>query len=76
MDPASTLQVADALIKANKGFDRLVVPGAGHGVVGSHHGKRRLRNFLCGASPAGSCGGNRSAWRRWARMPVTTSEHE
>ena len=68
--------MADALIKANKGFDRLVVPGAGHGVVGLHYGKRRLPDFLCGASSAGSRGGNRSAWLRWARIPVTTSEHE
>ncbi len=31
VDPASTLQVADALIKANKNFDLLVVPNGGHG---------------------------------------------
>ncbi|WP_267395970.1 MULTISPECIES: DPP IV N-terminal domain-containing protein [unclassified Sphingomonas] len=32
VDPASTLQVAGALIKANKDFDLLVVPGAEHSV--------------------------------------------
>lgn len=32
VDPASTLQVADALIKANKDFDLLVVPGGEHSV--------------------------------------------
>jgi dipeptidyl aminopeptidase/acylaminoacyl peptidase len=31
VDPASTLQVANALIKANKMFDLLVVPNGGHG---------------------------------------------
>jgi len=32
VDPASTYQVADALIRAGKDFDLLAVPGAGHGV--------------------------------------------
>lgn len=32
VDPASTYQVADALIRAGKDFDLLVVPGTGHGV--------------------------------------------
>ena len=31
VDPASTLQVVNALIKANKMFDLLVIPGGGHG---------------------------------------------
>ena len=31
VDPASTLQVVNALIKANKMFDLLIVPGEGHG---------------------------------------------
>ena len=30
VDPASTMQLVDALIKADKNFDLLVVPGAGH----------------------------------------------
>ena len=30
VDPASTMQVVNALIKANKMFDLLVVPGEGH----------------------------------------------
>jgi len=34
VDPASTLQVADALIKADKDFELLVIPGAGLGVMG------------------------------------------
>jgi len=32
VDPASTMQLVDALIKADKDFDLLVVPGAGHSV--------------------------------------------
>ncbi len=46
VDPASTTQVVNALIKANKDFEFLVVPGAGHGVAGSPYGKRRLQDFF------------------------------
>ena len=30
VDPASTMQVANALIKANKDFELVVIPGAHH----------------------------------------------
>ena len=40
------MQVVNALIKADKDFDLLVVPGAGHGVAGSPYGKRRLQDFF------------------------------
>ena len=46
VDPASTLQVVDALIKADKDFDLLVVPGGGHGIGESAYGKRRRRDFF------------------------------
>ena len=46
VDPASTMQVVNALIKADKDFELLVVPGAGHGVAGSPYGKRRLQDFF------------------------------
>ena len=46
VDPASTMQVVDALIKADKDFDLLVVPGGGHGVGESAYGKRRRRDFF------------------------------
>ncbi len=46
VDPASTMQVVNALIKANKDFELLVVPGAGHGVMRSGYGWRRLRDFF------------------------------
>ncbi len=46
VDPASTMQVADALIKADKDFDLLVVPGGGHGAGGSPYGRRRRDDFF------------------------------
>ncbi|HUB18681.1 MAG TPA: prolyl oligopeptidase family serine peptidase [Acidobacteriaceae bacterium] len=36
VDPSSTLQVVDRLIRANKAFDLLEVPGADHGTRGPH----------------------------------------
>jgi dipeptidyl aminopeptidase/acylaminoacyl peptidase len=46
VDPASTMQVVDALIKADKDFDLLVIPGAGHGAGGSPYGRRRIADFF------------------------------
>ena len=46
VDPASTMQVVNALIKANKDFDLVVFPGAGHGAGGSPYGRRRMRDFF------------------------------
>jgi dipeptidyl aminopeptidase/acylaminoacyl peptidase len=46
VDPASTMQVVNALIKANKDFDLIVFPGADHGAGGSPYGQRRLRDFF------------------------------
>ncbi len=45
VDPASTFQVADRLIKAGKDFDLLVVPGGDHG-AGGVYGKRRMLDFF------------------------------
>ncbi len=45
VDPASTMQVADALIKANKDFELLVMPGLGHS-MGGNYGERRRRDFF------------------------------
>jgi dipeptidyl aminopeptidase/acylaminoacyl peptidase len=45
VDPSSTLQVVNALIKANKKFDLLYVPGGGHG-AGGEYGQRRLQDFF------------------------------
>jgi len=46
VDPASTMQVVNALIKADKDFDLLVIPGSDHGAAESPYGKRRRADFL------------------------------
>ena len=46
VDPASTMQVVDALIKADKDFDLLVVPGGGHGIGSSRYGQRRTADYF------------------------------
>ena len=46
VDPASTMQVVNALIKADKDFDLLVIPGAGHGAAGTRYGRRRQADFF------------------------------
>ncbi len=43
--PESTLRFADALIRADKDFELLVVPNAGHGIGGAY-GERRMRDFF------------------------------
>jgi len=54
VDPSSTLQVADALIRAGKDFDLLVVPNGGHGATGAQ-GTRKRNDFfvrwLLGVTP-------------------------
>jgi dipeptidyl aminopeptidase/acylaminoacyl peptidase len=54
VDPASTMQVVNALIKAGKVFDLLVIPGGGHGMGGAY-GERKMYDFfvrsLLGAVP-------------------------
>ena len=45
VDPASTLQVVNALIKANKDFEMLYVPGMGHS-TGGKFGERKRRDFF------------------------------
>ena len=46
VDPASTMQVVDALIKADKDFEFINFPGLGHGTIGSPYGQRRMRDFF------------------------------
>lgn len=43
--PESTFRFADALIKADKDFDLVVVPGAGHG-NGGNYGRRKMEQFF------------------------------
>jgi hypothetical protein len=45
VDPSSTMQVVNALIKANKKFNLLYVPGGGHG-AGGLYGQRLLMDFF------------------------------
>ena len=45
VDPSSTYQVADALIKANKEFELIVVPGMNHS-SGGDFGERKRRDFF------------------------------
>jgi dipeptidyl aminopeptidase/acylaminoacyl peptidase len=46
VDPSSTMQVVNALIKANKTFDLLVIPGAGHGPGGPYGERKRFDFFV------------------------------
>lgn len=46
VDPASTMQVVNALIRADKDFDFLIIPGAGHGACESPYGQRRRQDFF------------------------------
>jgi dipeptidyl-peptidase-4 len=45
VDPASTMQVVNALIKAGKDFELVVVPGVGHGTPGGY-ARRREQDFF------------------------------
>ena len=46
VDPSSSLQVVNALMKADKDFDFLLVPGAGHGSGGDFGGRKRNDYFV------------------------------
>jgi dipeptidyl aminopeptidase/acylaminoacyl peptidase len=45
VDPASTMQFADALIKANKDFELVVLPGMSH-TSGGEFGERKRKDFF------------------------------
>ena len=46
VDPASTMQVVNALIKADKDFDLLVVPGSNHGAADGPYASRRRADYF------------------------------
>jgi len=46
VDPASTMQVAAALVRANKDFELLVMPGVGHGAASHPYANRRQKDFF------------------------------
>ncbi|GEL09970.1 Dipeptidyl aminopeptidase/acylaminoacyl peptidase [Flavobacterium glycines] len=54
VDPASTMQFANALIKANKNFELVTIPGMGHS-AGGDYGERKRRDYfvqhLLGVTP-------------------------
>ncbi len=70
VDPASTLQVASALLKANKNFDFLMIPGAEHnagrGGAFADYGERKRFDFfvrhLMNQNPP-----------EWSTVPTTTT---
>lgn len=46
VDPACTMKVADALNKADKDYEMLVIPDGGHFISTSPYCKRRLQDFF------------------------------
>lgn len=46
VDPASTMQVVDALVRADKDFEQLIMPGVGHGAAGHPYARRRQADFF------------------------------
>jgi len=46
VDPASTMQMANALQKADKDFELLIVTGTGHGSAETPYGSRRRADFF------------------------------
>lgn len=45
VDPSSSVQVVKALIKANKEFEYVLIPSAGH-TMGEQYGERKRRDFF------------------------------
>jgi dipeptidyl aminopeptidase/acylaminoacyl peptidase len=80
VDPSSTLQVANALIRANKYFDLLYIPSAGHGPGGAY-GTRKRNDFfvqhLLGVTPPDwnrtpallGAGSDEDAAAEWLNIP-------
>jgi dipeptidyl aminopeptidase/acylaminoacyl peptidase len=54
VDPASTMQVVNALEKADKDFDFVVITGTGHGSAETPYGSRRRAEFLVRHLAAGA----------------------
>jgi dipeptidyl aminopeptidase/acylaminoacyl peptidase len=69
VDPSTTLQVVNALIRANKDFDFLMVPGANHG-PGGPYGIHKRNDFfvrhLLGVEPP--------RWNRTDERSVSTAK--
>jgi dipeptidyl aminopeptidase/acylaminoacyl peptidase len=68
VDPASSLQVVNALVKANKHFDMLFIPGQNHGVgvlASQHYLQDYFVHNLLGVEPPD--------WNRVSLPPEPTS---
>ena len=63
--PESTLRLADALIKAGKDFDLLVLPGLDH-TSGGAYGERRRRDYFL----SGTCSALSRLTATFPRRPV------
>ena len=46
VDPASTMQVVNKLVEADKDFEMLILPNVGHGAAGSAYGWKKLKSFF------------------------------
>ena len=46
VDPASTLQVSAALVRAGKPHELVVIPGTGHGAAETPYGTSKRAAFL------------------------------
>ena len=46
VDPQSTLQVVEALVRAGKDFELVYLPSAGHGAAETAFGRRKRMQFL------------------------------
>ncbi len=71
VDPSSTMQVVNQLIKNNKDFELLVIPGAGHGAGGAYGEHKRYDFFvrhLLGVNPP--------AWKDGSPKPGGPSERQ
>jgi len=67
VDPSTTYQVADRLIKAGKDFELAVVPGGGHG-AGGRWGERKMLDFFVRNLQA-------DPTPDWNRQPVQGAAH-
>ncbi len=45
VDPSSTIQLVDKLVKYNKDFEFVMLPGAGH-TLGESFGERKRRDYF------------------------------
>jgi hypothetical protein len=72
--PAGTIRLTNALIQANRRFDRIIIPGRAHGYA-QYQPSRRARTGSTATSPnttAPSCrSGGSGRYSRGGRLPRT-----